>query len=81
MIWATQESIAEALGVRRTTATMIAQRLQQAQLIGYSRGKIVIRNRAGLEAAACDCHAILGRRNWPSELIRIGAGPSSDRGA
>jgi CRP-like cAMP-binding protein len=67
---ATQETIAEALGVRRTTATLIAQRLQQAGVISYSRGKIAIRDRAGLEAAACDCHTILGRRSWPSELIR-----------
>jgi hypothetical protein len=66
---ATQEAMAEALGVRRTTATLVAQALQQAQVISYSRGKIVVRDRAGLEAAACDCHAMLGQSNWPSELM------------
>jgi CRP-like cAMP-binding protein len=74
-VFATQEAIAEALGVRRTTATLIAQRLQQVRLISYSRGRIIIRDRAGLEAAACDCHAILKRRTWPSELMRTEASP------
>jgi CRP-like cAMP-binding protein len=74
-VTATQETIAEALGVRRTTATLIAQRLQQARVISYSRGQIAIRDREGLAAAACDCHAVLAHRNWPSECIRGGAAP------
>jgi CRP-like cAMP-binding protein len=52
----TQEMLADALGIRRTTATMIAQQIQMRGMISYSRGKIVIRDRAGLEAAACDCY-------------------------
>jgi CRP-like cAMP-binding protein len=40
-VTATQETIAAALGVRRTTATLIAQGLQQAHLISYSRGRII----------------------------------------
>jgi CRP-like cAMP-binding protein len=72
IVTATQETIAEALGVRRTTATLIAQRLQQERVISYSRGKIAIRDRGALEAAACDCHAVLGCRNWPSECLRGG---------
>jgi CRP-like cAMP-binding protein len=71
-ISATQETIAEALGVRRTTATLIAQRLQQAHVISYSRGRIAIRDRSALEAAACDCHTVLARANWPSELMQAG---------
>lgn len=67
---ATQEAIAETLGLRRTTATLIAQRLQAAEAISYRRGRIIIRDRAALEAAACTCCVILGRRNWPSELLR-----------
>jgi CRP-like cAMP-binding protein len=62
----TQEAIAQSLGIRRTTATLIAQDLQQRGIISYRRGKIVISDRARLEAAACDCYAMLGRRYWPS---------------
>jgi CRP-like cAMP-binding protein len=93
-ISATQETIAEALGVRRTTATLIAQRLQMAGIISYSRGKIAIRDREALEAAACDCHVVLSRRNWPSLPVYDGLDaashiapsprlpePPSDRGA
>jgi CRP-like cAMP-binding protein len=71
-VTATQETIAAALGVRRTTATLIAQGLQQAHLISYSRGRIIIRDRDGLVAAACDCHAILSRASWPSECMHSG---------
>jgi CRP-like cAMP-binding protein len=62
----TQETIAQSLGIRRTTATLIAQDLQQRGIITYRRGKIIISDRARLEAAACDCYAMLGRGHWPS---------------
>jgi CRP-like cAMP-binding protein len=65
-IHATQDGIADTLGLRRTTVTLIAQRLQQTGAIRYSRGKIMVCSRAGLEASACDCHRVLGQRNWPS---------------
>jgi CRP-like cAMP-binding protein len=69
-VLATQEVIAQALGLRRTTATLIAQRLQSAGMISYSRGCITIHDRAGLEAAACRCSDALQSRNWPSEQLR-----------
>jgi CRP-like cAMP-binding protein len=75
IVTATQERIAEALGVRRTTATLIAQRLQQAGVISYRRGRIAIRDREGLAAVACECHAVLAHRNWPSECMRGDAAP------
>jgi CRP-like cAMP-binding protein len=65
----TQEMIAHALGIRRTTATLIAQQLQLRGTISYSRGKILIRDRADLQAAACDCCRALSRAHWPSELL------------
>jgi CRP-like cAMP-binding protein len=68
----TQEMIAHALGIRRTTATLIAQQLQMRGTISYSRGKIAIRDRAGLVAAACDCCRVLSRAHWPSELLARG---------
>jgi CRP-like cAMP-binding protein len=69
----TQEVIAEALGIRRTTATLIAQQLQMHGIISYSRGRIMIRDRAGLQAAACDCAQALGHGHWPSEILRVNA--------
>jgi hypothetical protein len=76
---ATQESIANALGICRTTATLIAQQLQVRGTITYGRGKIAIRNRAGLQAAACDCYHALGRVHWPSELLRVRSAPDDGK--
>jgi CRP-like cAMP-binding protein len=52
----TQEVLAELLGVQRTTVTAVAASLQARDLIAYARGRISIRDRAGLERAACACH-------------------------
>jgi CRP-like cAMP-binding protein len=74
VIPSTQETIAQALWIRRTTVTLIAQGLQMEGMISYRRGKIRIRNREGLRNAACDCSVALGRGNWPSErFTKIGA--------
>jgi CRP-like cAMP-binding protein len=75
---ATQEAIAEALGLRRTTATLIARRLQSVGMISYRRGRIEIIDRAALKAASCDCCAALGLRNWPSELLRAKASAATE---
>jgi len=56
----TQESLSNMLGVRREAINKSATNLQQNGLISYSRGKISILNRAGLEtAAACRCYFIV----------------------
>lgn len=55
----TQELIAEMLGVRRSGVTEAASRLRRAGLIGYRRGSIVVRDRARLEDATCECYGIL----------------------
>lgn len=55
----TQELLAEMLGVRRTSVTVVAQKIQDRGLITYSRGVITIRNRAGLERASCECYQTL----------------------
>jgi CRP-like cAMP-binding protein len=53
----TQEFIAEMLGVRRTSVSIVAHQLQQAGLISYRRGHISIDNLTGLQDAACECYA------------------------
>ncbi len=53
----TQEFLAYMLGVRRVGITVAAGALQRNGLISYSRGKLSVLNRAGLEKAACGCYA------------------------
>ena len=58
----TQELISNALGVPRTGITAAAGSLQRAGLIRYSRGRIVILDRAQLEANSCECYRIIHDR-------------------
>ena len=55
----TQELIANMLGVRREGVTEAAGRVQRAGLISYHRGHITVLDRAGLEARACECYAVV----------------------
>jgi CRP-like cAMP-binding protein len=57
----TQDFLAAMLGVRRPSVTIAAGILQQAGLITYHRGQVTILDRAGLEAASCECYAIIRR--------------------
>jgi CRP-like cAMP-binding protein len=52
----TQEFLADMLGVRRTTVTLLAQELQKNGILRYSRGRITILDRARLEHSACECY-------------------------
>jgi CRP-like cAMP-binding protein len=65
----TQEYIAEMLGVRWSTVTVVAGTLQQAGLIHYRRGAIKVLDRLGLEAAACECYRIV-RDGYEQALVR-----------
>ena len=55
----TQEFLSHMLGVPRTSVTMIAGTLQKGGLIRYSRGKITILDRQGMEAASCECYRLV----------------------
>jgi Crp-like helix-turn-helix domain len=52
----TQEFIANMLGGRRETVTVAAGRLQDAGFIHYTRGRLKIVDRKGLENSACECY-------------------------
>ena len=65
----TQEFLAQMLGVRRPSVTVVAGMLQKAGLISYSRGRITVLDREGLEGGACECY-----RRVRDEFERLFAG-------
>jgi CRP-like cAMP-binding protein len=54
----TQEMIANMLGGRRESITVVVRRLQDRGAIRYSRGHIIILNRELLEQLACECYEV-----------------------
>jgi CRP-like cAMP-binding protein len=52
----TQEYIAQMLGVRRTSVTVVARTLQQAGMIRYRRGHIKLLDMPALQETACECY-------------------------
>jgi CRP-like cAMP-binding protein len=59
----TQELIANMLGVRRGGVTDAAMKLQDAGLIRYSRGRIHVLDRTGLERRSCECYAAVKKEH------------------
>jgi CRP-like cAMP-binding protein len=57
----TQELIANMLGVRREGVTEAAGKLQEAGLINYNRGHILVLDRPGLEARVCECYKVVSK--------------------
>ena len=53
----THDFLAMVLGVQRGGVSIAARSLQKAGLIVYTRGRVTIRNRSGLEDRACECYA------------------------
>ena len=53
----TQESMAHMIGARRNSVSLVANMLQEANFIHYSRGNIEISDPDGLCKTACECYA------------------------
>jgi CRP-like cAMP-binding protein len=68
----TQESMAQMIGARRNSVSLVANTLQQAKYIHYSRGHIEITNLDGLIKTSCECYATVkaqyNRLLWPRGL-------------
>jgi hypothetical protein len=55
----TQDLIANMLGVRREGVSEAALKLQRAGLIRYTRGKIEVLDRRGVEERSCECYKVV----------------------
>lgn len=64
-IYATHESIAGALGVRREAITEAVGRLQESGLLQVGRGRISVLDSYGLRSHACGCYAIIRSESAP----------------
>jgi CRP-like cAMP-binding protein len=53
----TQEAMAQMIGARRNSVSLVANTLQQSNFIRYSRGHIEITDLDGLRQTSCECHA------------------------
>src|SRR3954470_2009825 len=67
----TQEFMSMMLAVRRPGVTVAARSLQDTGAIDYERGRILVRDRARLEEASCECYGIVREHyrrmlGWPA---------------
>jgi len=53
----TQELMAQMIGARRNSVSIVAHTLQQEKYVRYSRGHVEILDLEGLRALACECYA------------------------
>lgn len=53
----TQEALAQMMGVGRNAISLVANALQRAGIIHYTRGRIEIADERALETTSCDCYA------------------------
>jgi len=60
----THDLIASTLGVRREGVTQAAIKLQRAGIIHYSRGRITVLDRDGLERRSCECYSVVKREYY-----------------
>jgi len=55
----TQEFLSLLLGVRRESVTLTAGQMQSNGILQYSRGRIQVIDRLGLERSACECYEVV----------------------
>jgi CRP-like cAMP-binding protein len=55
----THEFLALMLGAHRPSISVAAAVLQKAGVVRYVRGQITVLDRAGLEAASCECYGVV----------------------
>jgi CRP-like cAMP-binding protein len=65
----TQELMAQMIGARRNSVSIVAHMLQEARYIRYSRGRVVIVDLGGLAETACECYAGLRSQHERLRLI------------
>lgn len=58
----TQRFLASMLGLRRTTVSAVATRLQDLQLIRYGYGRVTVTDHPGLERLSCSCYGLFRRQ-------------------
>lgn len=71
----TQATLAQLLGVRRTTVTLMAGRLEAAGVLNCRRGAVQIVSRHELEHRSCECYAHL--KNYHAEVFAKPSEPTS----
>jgi CRP-like cAMP-binding protein len=80
----TQSALAQMLGVRRTTVTLIAGRLEVAGVLNGRRGYMQIVNRELLEQHACECYGqvqeYMAKLFAPSRMVGTVAAEGAGRG-
>jgi CRP-like cAMP-binding protein len=55
----THESIAEALGTRRASVTVILNNLADNGMVELERGRVTIKNLEALKNASCECFRLI----------------------
>jgi CRP-like cAMP-binding protein len=65
----TQEFIGQMLGVARASVNEVAQDLQDAGAIRYTRGRVSILDRRELERRSCECYGVI-RAEFDRLLVR-----------
>jgi hypothetical protein len=70
----TQEALSQLLGVRRTTVTLVVQKLRASGAVRSDRRGLVEIDRRRLEEATCECYEIM-RRNFDQIIPPITTKP------
>ena len=66
----TQDFLAQMLSVRRPSVSKVANPLQKAGLIKYSRGNIQVLDAKGLQKRACECYGTV-KAHYPAASFQL----------